>query len=67
MALTLASIRDYLSSSTGRMKTMAAVRGFLATGVPFLVLNVVFDRLMQGAGDTMTPLILNGILKGVDG
>ena len=27
-------------------------------GVPFLVLNVVFNRLMQGAGDTLTPLIL---------
>ena len=39
MALTLTSARDYLSSSTGRMRTVAAVRGFLATGVPFLVLN----------------------------
>ncbi|MCB8943722.1 MAG: MATE family efflux transporter [Ardenticatenaceae bacterium] len=35
----------------------------LFLGMPFLVLNVVFDRLMQGAGDTMTPLILNGALN----
>ena len=41
MALTLASLRDYLSSSTGRIKIMAATRGFLATGVPFLVLDAV--------------------------
>ncbi len=33
---------------------------FLST--PFLVLNFVMDRLMQGAGDTVTPLILNVLL-----
>lgn len=27
-------------------------------GMPFLVLNIVFNRLMQGAGDTVTPLWL---------
>ncbi len=32
-------------------------------GLPFLVLNVVFDRLMQGAGDTITPLFLTGTLN----
>ncbi|MEM7118959.1 MAG: MATE family efflux transporter [Chloroflexota bacterium] len=31
-------------------------------GMPFLVLNIVFNRLMQGAGDTVTPLwITTGI------
>ncbi len=30
----------------------------LFLGMPFLVLNIVFNRLMQGAGDTVTPLIL---------
>jgi putative MATE family efflux protein len=32
-------------------------------GTPFLVLNIVFNRLMQGAGDTVTPLILTGALN----
>lgn len=32
-------------------------------GTPFLVLNIVFNRLMQGAGDTVTPLILTGSLN----
>ncbi|MEZ5043972.1 MAG: MATE family efflux transporter [Saprospiraceae bacterium] len=27
-------------------------------GTPFLVLNIIMDRLMQGAGDTLTPLVL---------
>lgn len=34
---------------------------FLST--PFMVLNVVTARLMQGAGDTVTPLILSGSLN----
>lgn len=32
-------------------------------GSPFLVLNVVVNRLMQGAGDTVTPLILTGAIS----
>lgn len=32
-------------------------------GTPFLVLNIVFNRLMQGAGDTVTPLVLTGSLN----
>lgn len=32
-------------------------------GMPFLVLNIVFDRLMQGAGDTFTPLLISGGLN----
>ncbi len=32
-------------------------------GTPFLVLNIIFDRLMQGAGDTITPLVLTGSLN----
>ena len=32
-------------------------------GIPFLVLNIVFNRLMQGAGDTVTPLYLTGGLN----
>ncbi|MCL4834534.1 MAG: MATE family efflux transporter [Caldilineaceae bacterium] len=32
-------------------------------GTPFLVLNMVFNRLMQGAGDMVTPLILTGSLN----
>ena len=32
-------------------------------GTPFLVLNIVLNRLMQGAGDTITPLVLTGSLN----
>ncbi|MEM7119071.1 MAG: MATE family efflux transporter, partial [Chloroflexota bacterium] len=32
-------------------------------GMIFLVLNIVFNRLMQGAGDTWTPLVLSGSLN----
>ncbi len=32
-------------------------------GMPFLVLNIIFNRLMQGAGDTLTPLLLTGSLN----
>ncbi|MEX1018650.1 MAG: MATE family efflux transporter [Litorilinea sp.] len=32
-------------------------------GTPFLVLNIVLNRLMQGAGDTVTPLLLTGSLN----
>jgi putative MATE family efflux protein len=32
-------------------------------GTPFLVLNIVMNRLMQGAGDTVTPLLLTGSLN----
>ena len=32
-------------------------------GTPFLVLNAVMNRLMQGAGDTLTPLVLTGTLN----
>lgn len=32
----------------------------LFLGTPFMVLSIVFSRLMQGAGDTVTPLVLNG-------
>lgn len=35
----------------------------LFLGTPFLVLNIIFNRLMQGAGDTVTPLILTGALN----
>jgi putative MATE family efflux protein len=35
----------------------------LFLGTPFLVLNIVFNRLMQGAGDTVTPLYLTGSLN----
>lgn len=35
----------------------------LFLGTPFLVLNVVFEKLMQGAGDTVTPLLLSGSLN----
>ena len=31
-------------------------------GAPFLLLNFVADRLMQGAGDTKTPLILTAFM-----
>jgi putative MATE family efflux protein len=34
----------------------------LFLGTPFLVMNIVFNRLMQGAGDTVTPLVLTGTL-----
>ncbi len=32
-------------------------------GTPFLVLNIVLNRLMQGAGDMVTPLLLTGTLN----
>jgi len=32
-------------------------------GTPFLVLNMVLNRLMQGAGDTVTPLRLTGSIN----
>ena len=32
-------------------------------GMVFLVLNTVFNRLMQGAGDTLTPLYLTGAMN----
>ncbi|MCB0109162.1 MAG: MATE family efflux transporter [Caldilineaceae bacterium] len=35
----------------------------LFLGTPFLILNMVFNRLMQGAGDTVTPLIVTGSLN----
>jgi len=35
----------------------------LFLGTPFLILNMVFNRLMQGAGDTVTPLYLTGSLN----
>ncbi|MEM7034154.1 MAG: MATE family efflux transporter [Chloroflexota bacterium] len=35
----------------------------LFLGTPFLVLSLVFNRLMQGAGDTVTPLILTGSIN----
>lgn len=35
----------------------------LFLGTPFMVLNMVFNRLMQGAGDTVTPLLLTGSLN----
>ncbi|MEM7129674.1 MAG: MATE family efflux transporter [Chloroflexota bacterium] len=35
----------------------------LFVGTVFLILNIVFNRLMQGAGDTVTPLILTGALN----
>jgi putative MATE family efflux protein len=41
----------------------AAYLQILFWGMPFLVLNIVFDRLMQGAGDTLTPLLLTGTLN----
>lgn len=35
----------------------------LFLGTPFLVLNIVFNRLMQGAGDTVTPLVLTASMN----
>ena len=35
----------------------------LFLGTPFLILNIVCNRLMQGAGDTVTPLLLTGTLN----
>lgn len=32
-------------------------------GTPFLVINIIINRLMQGAGDTVTPLVLTGSLN----
>ncbi|MFT7584134.1 MAG: putative MATE family efflux protein [Cellvibrionaceae bacterium] len=35
----------------------------LFLGTPFLVLNLIINRIMQGAGDTLTPLVLTGSLN----
>ncbi len=35
----------------------------LFLGTPFLTLNIICNRLMQGAGDTVTPLLLTGTLN----
>jgi len=35
----------------------------LFLGTPFMVLSIIFSRLMQGAGDTVTPLMLNGSIN----
>ncbi|MCB9157852.1 MAG: MATE family efflux transporter [Caldilineaceae bacterium] len=35
----------------------------LFLGTPFMVLNMVFNRLMQGAGDTLTPLWMTGSIN----
>ena len=35
----------------------------LFLGTPFLVLNLIINRIMQGAGDTITPLLLTGSLN----
>lgn len=35
----------------------------LFLGAPFLVLNLIVNRIMQGAGDTITPLFLTGGLN----
>ncbi|MFK7801102.1 MAG: MATE family efflux transporter [Anaerolineae bacterium] len=35
----------------------------LFLGTPFLVLNLIINRIMQGAGDTITPLVLTGSLN----
>ena len=43
-----------------------AYLNILFLGTPFLVLNIVFNRLMQGAGDTITPLILTGALNALN-
>jgi len=45
------------------VKLGVAYLRILFLGTPFLVLNIVFNRLMQGAGDTVTPLILTGTLN----
>ena len=45
----------------GDATTVALGKSFLQIiflGMPFLVLNIIFNRLMQGAGDTVTPLWL---------
>ncbi|MDW3652881.1 MAG: MATE family efflux transporter [Bacteroidia bacterium] len=34
----------------------------LFLGAPFLVLNLIVNRLMQGAGDTLTPLMLTAVM-----
>ncbi len=38
----------------------------LSLGMPFLFLNMMLDRLMQGVGDTRTPLYLTGSLNVVN-
>lgn len=38
----------------------------LFLGTPFMVLNIIFNKLMQGAGDTVTPLLLTALLNVVN-
>ncbi len=51
--------------SSGDLLTVLTATDFLTIilyGTPFLILNIVMNRLMQGAGDTVTPLILTSLL-----
>ncbi len=48
---------------SGAVELGAQYLQVLFLGTPFLVLNIVFNRLMQGAGDTVTPLLITGSLN----
>ena len=64
--LTLARPILLFANSGGEPEAVALGTAYLQTlflGTPFLILNLVFNRLMQGAGDTVTPLILTGALN----
>ncbi len=58
-----------LMNQAGDPEAVALGKAYLQLlflGLPFLFLNMIIDRLMQGAGDTVTPLYLNGSLNVVN-
>ena len=68
MAVGLLLARPLLTLANGNGYPEAVELGtqflqILFLGTPFMVLSIVFSRLMQGAGDTVTPLVLNGSIN----
>jgi putative MATE family efflux protein len=55
-----------LANSGGDPEAVALGTSYLRIlflGTPFLILNIVCNRLMQGAGDTVTPLLLTSAIN----
>ena len=62
----LAETMVSLVNSGGEPEAVALGTSYLRIiflGTPFLVLNIIMNRLMQGAGDTITPLFLTAVLN----
>ena len=54
------------ADSSGNAETLALSSEYLTIiflGMPFLVMNIVINRMMQGAGDTWTPLVITTVIN----